>query len=93
VGRVPDGVAGEGTEGAEGVCSPMEGATVSTGLTPLELLGNWTTNQRVHAEGPMTLGTYVAEDGLVGHQWDERPKGVRWPNVGECQGGKMGVGR
>ena len=31
---VPDGGVGEGTEGAEGVCSPMEGATVSTGQTP-----------------------------------------------------------
>ena len=28
--RVPDGGTGEGTEGAEWVCSPMEGATVST---------------------------------------------------------------
>ena len=26
---VPDGGVGEGTEGSEGVCSPMEGATVS----------------------------------------------------------------
>jgi hypothetical protein len=32
--RVPDGGVGEGTEGAEGFCSPMEGATVSTGQTP-----------------------------------------------------------
>jgi hypothetical protein len=22
-------------------------------------------------EGPMALATYVAEDGLVGHQWEE----------------------
>ena len=29
----------KGTEGAEGVCSPMKGATVSTGQTPWELLG------------------------------------------------------
>ena len=38
---------------------------------------------------------YVAEDGLVGHQWEERPLGLRVfdaPNVGQCQGGKMGVG-
>ena len=27
---------------------------------------DWTTNQRVHMEGPMALATYVAEDGLVG---------------------------
>jgi hypothetical protein len=30
--------------------------------------GDWTTNQRVH----MALATYVAEDGLVGHQWEKR---------------------
>jgi hypothetical protein len=29
---------------------------------------DWTTNQRVHMEGPMVLAAYVAEDGLVGHQ-------------------------
>jgi hypothetical protein len=34
-------------------------------------LGAWTTNQRVHMEGPMALATYVAEDGFVGHQWEE----------------------
>ena len=37
----------------------------------------WTTNQRVHMEGPMALATYVAEDDLVGHQWEERPLGLR----------------
>ena len=34
---------------------------------------DWTTNQRIHMERPMVLATYVAEDGLVGHQWEERP--------------------
>ena len=74
--RIPDGGVGEGTEGAEGVCSPMEGATVSTGQTP-RAPGDWTTNQRIHMGGPMVLVTYVAEDGLVGHQWEERPSGLR----------------
>jgi hypothetical protein len=36
----------------QGVCSPMKGATVSTGQTP-GAPGNWTTNQRIHMEGPM----------------------------------------
>jgi hypothetical protein len=27
------------------------------------------TKQRVHMKGPMIPSTYVAEDGLVGHQW------------------------
>ena len=38
---------------------------------------DWTTNQRIHMEGPMVLATYVAEDGLDGHQWEERPLGLR----------------
>jgi hypothetical protein len=39
--------------------------------------GGWITNQRIHMEVPMVLATYVAEDGLVGHQWEERPLGLR----------------
>ena len=34
---------------------------------------DWTTNQRVHMEGPMAPVVSVAEDGLVGHQWKEQP--------------------
>jgi hypothetical protein len=37
--------------------------------------GDWTTKQRIHMEQPMVLATYVAEDGLVGHQWEESPSG------------------
>jgi hypothetical protein len=55
----------------------MEGATVSTGQTPWNFQGDWTTNQRVHVDGPMTLVEYVAEDGLVGHHWEEWPLGLR----------------
>jgi hypothetical protein len=29
--------------------------------------GTWTTNQRVHIEGPKALTAYMAEDGHVGH--------------------------
>ena len=76
---VPDGEDGEGTEGAEGVCSPMEGATVSTGQTP-RAPGDLTTNQSTHGTTHRTAA-YVAEDGLVGHQWEERPLGVRVFNV------------
>ena len=31
----------------------------------------------VHMEGPMALAASVAEDGLVGHQWEERPLDLR----------------
>jgi hypothetical protein len=40
LGGVPNGGAGGGTEGAEGVCSPMEGATVLTGQTPPHIQGS-----------------------------------------------------
>ena len=44
---------------------------------PLGAPADWTTNQRIHMEGPMVLVAYVAEDGLVGHQWEERPSDLR----------------
>jgi hypothetical protein len=39
--------------------------------------GDWATNQRIHMEGTMALATYVAEDGLVKHHWEEWPLGLR----------------
>jgi hypothetical protein len=62
-GSVPNGGVGEGTEGAEGVCIPIEEATVSTG--PPGAPRDGTTNQRIHMEQPTVLATYVAEDGLL----------------------------
>jgi hypothetical protein len=44
----------------------------------------------------MSLGAYVAEDGLVSHHWEERPLGLAnliCPSIGECQGQEVGVGR
>ena len=61
--RVPDGGVEEGTEGAEGVCIPMEGAMVSTSQTPRNSRGLESSNQRIH----MAPVAYVTEDGLVGH--------------------------
>jgi hypothetical protein len=43
----------------------------------------------------MALAAYVAEDGLVGHQWEERafgPVKVLCPSIGESLGQEMGVG-
>ena len=73
---VPYGGDREGTERNEGICSPTEGASVnhpdclnSQGLD---------TNQRIPMEGPMAPAAHVAEDdGLVEHQWEERPLGLR----------------
>jgi hypothetical protein len=56
----------------------MEGATESTGQTPPppELPGNRPPTKE-YMERPMALATYVAEDGLVEHQWEERTSGLR----------------
>jgi hypothetical protein len=43
----------------------------------------------------MAPAAYGAEDGLVGHQWEERPLVLRRldaPSVGECEGMETGVG-
>jgi hypothetical protein len=43
----------------------------------------------------VSLVAYVAEDGLVGHHWEERPLGIAnfiCPNTGESQGQEVGVG-
>ena len=43
----------------------------------------------------MSLAAYVAEDGLVGHHWEERPLGLAnfiCPSTGERQGQEVGVG-
>jgi hypothetical protein len=39
-------------------------------------LWNYTTNQRKHMVALVALAIYVAEDGLVSHQWEERPLGL-----------------
>jgi hypothetical protein len=44
----------------------------------------------------MSLAAYVAEDGLVGHYWEERPLGLAkiiCSNTGESQGQEVGVSR
>ena len=42
-------------------------------------------NQRVHVEGTLAPATYVAEDGLVSYQWEERPL-VLWRLYVSVQG-------
>jgi hypothetical protein len=41
------------------------------------------------------LGAYVAEDGIVGHHWEERLLGIAnfiYPSTGKCLGQEAGVG-
>jgi hypothetical protein len=43
----------------------------------------------------MSLAAYVSEDGLVSHQWKERPIGLAnfvCLSTGELQGQELGVG-
>jgi hypothetical protein len=43
----------------------------------------------------MSLAAYESEDGLVGHQWKERPIGHAnfiCLSTGDCQGQEVGVG-
>ena len=40
----------------------------------------------------MALATYVAEDGLVGHQWEERPLGLRVFDAPVYGNDRVGVG-
>jgi hypothetical protein len=43
----------------------------------------------------MSLAVYISEDGLVGHQWKERPIGLAnfiCLSTGECQGQEVGGG-
>jgi hypothetical protein len=43
----------------------------------------------------VSLAAYVSEDGLVGHQWKERPIGRAnfiCLSTGECQGQEVAVG-
>jgi hypothetical protein len=78
--RAPNGGTRESTQGAKGVCNPIGGTTVCSNQYPLELV---------------SLAAYVAEDGLVSHQWKERSIGLAnfiCPSTGECQGQEVGVG-
>ena len=90
---VPSGGVGEGTEGPEGICSPMEGATVSKGQTPWS---SWGLN---HQPKSTHGGTYGASC-TYGRGWPcwisvegeaLEPEGVPCHSVGECQGGKTEV--
>jgi hypothetical protein len=59
------------TEGAEGDCNPI-GRTISTNRINQSSQG---LNHQLKSTqgGPMAPAIYVAEDGLIWHQWEERP--------------------
>ena len=81
--RAPNVGARESTQGAKGVCNPIEGQQYELTSTP------------PHTPELVSLVAYVAEDGLVGHHWDEKPLGLAnfiCPSTGERQGQEVGVG-
>jgi hypothetical protein len=81
----------KGVKELRGVADP----TVSTDQTP-GAPGNWTTNQKVYMEGPMTPAGRVCGRGWPCWTSVEGAilvtMGVSGPSVGECQGRKVGVG-
>ena len=83
-----------GTEGAEGVCIPMGVATVSTSQIPQSSQG--LDHQPKSTHGGIHGSCYICGRGWP--CWTSvgglalGPEGVQCPSVGECQGGKMGVG-
>jgi hypothetical protein len=77
--RAPNGGARESTQGAKGICNPIGGTTIGTNQYP----------------GALNSPAYVSKDGLVRHQWKERPIGPAnfiCLSTGECQGQEVGVG-
>ena len=77
--RAPNGGARESTQGTKGICNPIGGTTIWTNQYPPELV---------------SLAAYESEDGLVGHQWKERPidcANFICLSTGECQFQEVGV--
>ena len=85
----PDGGVEEGTEGAEGVCSHMEGATVSTGQTcPIPPdPGTGPPNKEYTWRDPWSWLHVWQRMALLDINGKRGPKGVE-----ECQCRKLGVG-
>jgi hypothetical protein len=60
------------TEGAEGVCNPIGRTTISTKHTPQSSQGLGHQPKSTHG-GAHGASHILTEDGLVGHQWEDRP--------------------
>jgi hypothetical protein len=56
----------------KGFAAPLEEQQYKLISTP-RVSRDYTTNQRVHMVGLMALAAFVAQDGLVGHQYEVRP--------------------
>ena len=56
-------------KGSEAPLEEYQYELTSTIITPW----NYITHQRKHMVELVALAVYLAEDGLVGHQWEQRP--------------------
>jgi hypothetical protein len=66
--RISNGVLEKRSKELKGFAAPQEEQQYEPTSTPKSPRDE-TTNQRVHMEGPIYIpSTYIAEDGLVGHQ-------------------------
>ena len=92
--EVPEGGFGEEPEGAEGGCSPLERATLSTGQTSRisQGLDHQPKNTHVltHGAGHICGRRWPCWTSVEGETF--RYEGVQCFSVGEYQGRRMGVG-
>jgi hypothetical protein len=59
----------KGLKDLKGFATPKEEQNINN----LELPGTKPQTKKIHMPGPMAPATYVAEDGIFWHQWEERP--------------------
>jgi hypothetical protein len=62
----------KGLKELKGFATHRKSNNINQPDTP-KALRDETTNQGVHMEGSTAPATYVAEDGLVWYQWEEKP--------------------
>ena len=82
-----DGGIEEETEGAEECCNPMKGAAWLTRQTPTP---GAPTHEGSHGTGCICGRGWLCWTSVRGEALGT--EGIRCPNIGECQGRKMGVG-
>ena len=92
--RVPNEGARENTQGAEGVCNPIEGSTIWTNQYPQSSLGlnhqSKKTNGGTHGSSCICSRRWPTWSSMGGEALGLVK--VLCPSIGECQGQEVGVG-
>jgi hypothetical protein len=93
--RVPNEGARERTQGAEGVCSPIGGTTISTNQYLQISLGlnhqPKITHGGIHGSSYICSRAWPSQSSVGGETFG--PVKVLCPSIGECQGQEVSVGR